>query len=358
MRAIKFNLTMLIVLPEVIMNLDKVAYILFIFLIIITVISLIINGVILVVLSNAKIGNNRNNKRKRPQLLMINIAFCALIMNVKNLAQVFVIYPIFRGKSPVILIIIQIMVSYLEALLLFVSSFSLTYLSCDQYFSLTRMVDNPMDRIPTKKAMIIIWITSAVLSSPFMIYNEYYAYNYGEHSFTCSYQYYDQYFNGNSTFMTVSRIIRFIIEIVLILVIVYFQSKLVSMIIFGYERLTQRSANKSTIVWRLTSIFLIYILMKATYFYDRVNKLVIHFHGQNENECNNTNVNWVFKYLFMVSCLFHSIIYFWFSKTFQKQSRDYWNSLSSIGKMFCCRAIKRSRRESHQVYSIRIPNSE
>ena len=84
----------------------------------------------------------------------------------------------------------------------------------------------------------------------------------------------------------------------------------------------------SGIIWRLLVIYALFITLNTTFHMDTVKKVVFNSRDQSDaNPCQMTYGYWMYYYFYLMSSLFHPIIYFWLSTNFRSLSLSYVKTL-------------------------------
>ena len=214
---------------DIVVNLSGFELGTLIMLILMQVVSVLSNILILVVIVKAR-HLSTGHKLTRQRILMTNIAFCALLVIFEASLPFFILVPILIGVSSTLIMVIESIGSYLDALSMYALSITMTLISCDQYFLLINVFCAPLNKMSTKWIMISIWFFSAIVSIPFMIKNEVYYFDYSHRSFICSYMTYDnwlQVLSENHQFVMASTIFRLVLEYIIPAVTIFCFSLLV-----------------------------------------------------------------------------------------------------------------------------------
>ena len=216
--------------------------------------------------------------------------------------------------------VIQSFVNYINALSLYVISFTMTTLSIDQYYSLVMVFNNPLDKVSTCFLIKIIWLASSILSIVFLITDKVYYYDYRTRSLVCS-QCENYLLIEIKTFATYSTSIRIILQYIIpALLIFVFSFRTVVHLLKKYFQ-NRGTGIEKTIVFKLFLIFLIFIATNSAFHMTSIKILIFNFKETSSYSCIQVSQNFdvmYMYYMFLLSCLIHPIIYFWFSKTYLK----------------------------------------
>ena len=276
------------------------------------------NIIVIIVMKRSKTSNDMSAS-KRPNLLMTTIAISGLLVIFDFFIPIFMLVPGLNQIHHNISMVLQSLVNYINALSLYVISFTMTFLSIDQYYSLTRVFNNPLDKISTNFLLKMIWLTSSILSLFFLVTNDVYYYEYRTHSIVCShYENYLHKLSANKTFKATSTMTRLILQYIIpVLTIFVFSFRTVVHFLRKYFQ-RKETGFEMTIVFRLFLIFLIFIATNTAFHLTSIKQLIFNFTKKGQNSCSHTTQNWLQYYMFLLSCLIHPIIYFWFSRVFWK----------------------------------------
>ena len=278
-----------------------------------------ISNIIVIKVMRASRSTSPLSSSKRPNILMTNIATSGLLVIIDFFLPIFIIVPGLNLLNPKLNLYIQSLVNYTNALSLYVVSFSMAFLSLEQYFSLTRVFNNPLDKISTCSLVKSIWLSSALFSIFFVVTNDVYYFNYKNYSLICSH--YENYMKGlsdNRQFRASSTIIRIVLQYILpALTIFTFSMKTITHLISNSFRNSENSYHFS-LIFRLLSIFLIFILTNSAFHMNSIRNLVYNLRYDKQVPCSVNAKNWLSYYLFLLTCQLYPVIYFWFSKHFRK----------------------------------------
>ena len=279
----------------------------------------IFSNIIIIIVMKRSQTTNAMSASKRPNILMTTIAISGLLVIMDFFIPIFMLVPGLNQIHHNISTILQSLVNYINALTLYVISFTMAFLSIDQYYSLTRVFNNPLDKISTNFLIKMIWLSSSILSLFFLVTNDVYYYEYGTHSLVCSH--YESYLNklsANKSFKATSTIIRLILQYIIpALTIFVFSFRTVVHFLKKYFQ-KKETGFEMKIVFKLFLIFLIFIATNTAFHLTTIKQLIFNFTKKGQNPCSHTSQNWLQYYMFLLSCLIHPIIYFWFSRVFWK----------------------------------------
>ena len=138
-------------------------------LIIIMAIITAFSNIIIIIVMKRSHTEDFTSDRKRHNILMTTIAISSLILIVNHYIKFFIIIPIILPFSGTMCLVIESIVNYIFALSIYVISFTMAILSIDQYYSLNRVFNNPLDKVSTNLLIKLIWLASSVLSIFFLL---------------------------------------------------------------------------------------------------------------------------------------------------------------------------------------------
>ena len=119
-------------------------------------------------------------------------------------------------------LVIESITNYIFALLLYVTSFTMAFLSIDQYYSLVPVYNNPLDKVSTSLLIKIIWSASSVLSILFLLKGNVIYYEWRTHSLVCfTFVNYLRELNENKIFRILHFVIRFILQYFISAIIIF-----------------------------------------------------------------------------------------------------------------------------------------
>ena len=136
-----------------------------ILLVTVQLITVFSNTIVIIVMKRSHIRQDAMSFSKRTNILMTTIAISGLILIADFSLAFFMIIPIVKPFSQIVSLAIDSIVNYIIVLSLYVKSFTMALISIDQYYSLTRVFKNPLDKISTNLQIKIIWLASSVLYS-------------------------------------------------------------------------------------------------------------------------------------------------------------------------------------------------
>ena len=299
-------------------------YYIIIFLVFVSYVTVISNVVIIIVMIKAR-SSNAMSASRRPNILMTNIAISAILILGNFFIPITLIVPGLNLINPTISVYFQSLVNYVNALSLYVISLTMMFLSYDQYFSLTNVFHNPLDKISTKLLIKIIWISSALLSTFFLVTNDVHQLDLKHRSLICTH--YEDYMHGlstNKSFKASSTIIRLTLQYFIPAVTIFVLS--IKTIFHFALNYFQKKENRLEfpVILRLILIFLIFISTNTSFHLTSIKQLIFNFTRKGQNPCDISST-WINYYLFLLSSLFHPIIYFWFSKHFRQLFYTHFN---------------------------------
>jgi len=239
-----------------------------------------------------------------------------------------VIMPSIIEKNVIISHIIQSITNFINATTLYVTSITMTVIALDRYYVIVfTEIENPLDKFSSKILLLIIWILSLLLSTPFLVTNDIYYLNYKKLTIECLS---DENYLKNLTlineqlFKHISRKSRFILQYVIpILLISYFYSR----IMYHLFRKRNSDIRISNIrfqkkVWKTTKMLIAVVIVFTVCnfaFYFTAMKNLLNFENKNYNSCVvGTSLSYISYIIFITSCLLNPIIYWWMSSNFRK----------------------------------------
>ena len=290
-------------------------------LIFVQIITVLLNIIVIIVMKRSH-SRDVMNASKRPNILMTTIAISRIILTTDFAFVFFVIIPIISWVSPNISMIIESLINYIIALSLYVITFTMAVLSIDQYYSLTRVFINPLEKVSTNLLIKIILLSGSVLSFFQIFTRKVYYYDYGTHSIVCSY--YENYLHklsANKSFVIFCNMIMLILQYIIPALIIFVFS--FRTIIYFLKKYFQKKETgfELRIALRLFLIFLIFIATNSAFHLFSIKNLIFKFsdEGQDGHDtCSFLSKNWLQYYLFLLSFTFHPIIYFCLNKVFWK----------------------------------------
>ena len=256
---------------------------------------------------------------KRPIILMTTIAISGLLLIANYSLKFFILIPIILNFSEIMCLVIESISNYIFALSLYVISFTMCLISIDQYYSLSRVFNNPLDKVSTNLMIKIIWLSSSVLSLFFLLKSNVLYYEWRTHSFVCiNYIHYLNGFYKNKLFKNLYVLIRLILQYIIPAVIIFVFT--LRTVIHFLRRYFQKKEMclELIIALRLFLIFVIFIATNSA-FHLYTMKSVFKLTYDDQDPCDFFTNNWIQGYLFLLNFTFIPIIYFWFSKGFWKK---------------------------------------
>ncbi len=298
--------------------------------VLLTILIVLIIGVLITLMSNlftCVIFFSRKNRESRAKFLLGNIAFSDIIYILVFIMPLMVIMPSIIEKNVIISHIIQSITNFINATTLYVTSITMTVIALDRYYVIVfTEIENPLDKFSSKILLLIIWILSLLLSTPFLVTNDIYYFNYKKLAIECLS---DGNYLKNLTlineqlFKHISRKSRFILQYVIPIVLIsYFYSR----IIYHLFRKRNSDIRISNIrfqkkVWKTTKMLIAVVVFTVCNFafYFTVMKNLLNFENKNHNSCViSTSLSCISYIIFITSCLLNPIIYWWMSSNFRK----------------------------------------
>ena len=304
--------------PDYIVQLNDYRLLIIILLITSLIITFFSNIIVIIVMKRSHT-EDVMSASKRPNILMTTIAISGLILITNFCFKVFILIPIILNFSEIMCLVIESIVSYIFALSLYVISFTMALISIHQNYSLTRVFNNPLDKVSTKLLLRIIWLASSVLSVFFLLKSNVLYYEWRTHSLVCyNYVNYLNRLNVNKHFRIWYITIRFLLQYVIPALIIFGFS--VRTVVYFLRKYFQKKEMclELVIALRLFLIFVIFIATNSA-FHLYTMKSVFKLTYDDQDPCDFFTNNWIQGYLFLLNFTFIPIIYFWFSKGFWKK---------------------------------------
>ena len=101
--------------------------------------------------------NNKQDRPfiKRPKLLMLNVAIASIILVLGFISLFLIIIPTLQNNL-VYMFVLRGIGKYIILTTAYVTSFTIMILSCDMYYSLIRVFNNPLNKFSIKTWVCII----------------------------------------------------------------------------------------------------------------------------------------------------------------------------------------------------------
>ncbi|XP_054152802.1 uncharacterized protein LOC128951580 [Oppia nitens] len=117
--------------------------------------------------------------KNRPKLLMANICLSDTILTMSSWLFRYCLLSVTIRLCPLAANILQSSQLYLENLSLYVTGLTFTLIAWDRYYSLSRVFNNPFDKLNTRLLVYTVWLIAGLLALPFMVisYVDYYDYH-------------------------------------------------------------------------------------------------------------------------------------------------------------------------------------
>ena len=177
---------------------DNFQFAIQIILVTVQTITVLLNIIIIIVMKRSQ----TTNESHRRNILMTAIAISGLIVIIDFFIPPFMLVPLLNQINHNISMILQSLVNYINALSLYVISFTMTAFCIDHYYSIVLVFDNPLGKASTSLLIKIIWLESSVLSIFFIITDDVYYCDYRTRSLVCS-QYENYWTNAFWTLRTI-----------------------------------------------------------------------------------------------------------------------------------------------------------
>ena len=206
-----------------------------------------------------------------------------------------------------------------------------------RFYALTRVFNNPFDKIPSKVVVIIIWTLSILLSIPFLITSEVDYFDYRKLAVVCEDDY--KYMTGLThilIFINIRRYVTLTVEFIIPTVFVtWFSGKIIFHLFEVYRNSTlgirmTASIQRCEVTKRLITILFIFIIKNIAY-------IVVTGRYFEKETCNSV-LYFIFYEIFRLTNPMNSVIFFWLSSEFRFQLRYY-----------VCDSSSRSRASSREA---------
>ncbi|XP_054152803.1 uncharacterized protein LOC128951581 [Oppia nitens] len=124
--------------------------------------------------------------KNRPKLLMANICLSDIILTMSSWLFRYCLLSVTIRLCPLAANILQSSQLYLENLSLYVTGLTFTLIAWDRYYALSRVFNNPFDKLNTRLLVSMVWLIAAILALPFMVISYVDYYDYRKRTVTCA----------------------------------------------------------------------------------------------------------------------------------------------------------------------------
>jgi hypothetical protein len=293
---------------------------------------------------------NQTNRLCRPKLLLGNIAVSDLLYIFGFIAPFFIATPNKVTTDIWIIQLIESVMNYLIARSEYSQSITMTVISYDRYYKIVKQLHiNPFDRYSGKTWLLLIWALSLVLALPFVPTFDIYTFNYNTLSVDCIHLNY-WLFNGtlvnyckynDFNYYTLST--RFLLAYLLPLIITLNNynkichklsnnstiNAQISTIIIDNDNNNKINKQRNTIIMLMT-IVIAFAVLRIPFYIMVIIPLI-----KNMQVCSVYEFepnSYIFDYFYIICCLINPFIYWWFSKSFRDNYKNYF--LLALNRIF------------------------
>ena len=264
----------------------------------------------------------------RPKLLMANIAFSDTLLTYNTLIPCYLIIKQLIKNHQFIAHLFQSFHNYLDAISLYSTSITFTIIGCDRYYAITKVFNNPFDNISTKILFIIIWLSSILMSVPFIVTNDVdyfdftdttlYCINDGKYLFELT---------SNRLFIEFIFALRIIVDFLIPTILVSWFSVKIIFRLFDYYRKALKGIRVTTdfqrceITKRLIAVLFIFIIKNTAYYLATAGSK-LNFSGNFSRSCDIKSSYNFFYVTFRTTNSLNSVIFFWLSSQFRLELKN------------------------------------